>query len=395
MNRPLNCLALCLTLCSTAQARSPSDAPRLPAPQGRVIRVDDVEQLYRAVAAIKSGTTIVLRKGEYRLHRPIHFAGQGLKQIALRGETGRSDDVVVRGAGMNNLAVHHGVLANAVDGLLVADMTIGWVGYHPIAVQPKCRRVHIRNCRLVDAGEQFIKASSGGDGTGVDNGIVEYCTLEYTKTGPPNGYTNGVDVHGGDHWIIRDNLFRNIRTPPGAKYKHVPAVLMWNGASDTICENNTFVNCDRAIAFGLVKKEKFPDHRGGVIRNNFIYVDKGAVPHADVGIFVVSPGAKVLHNTILLNGSYPNAIETRWAATKNVVVHNNLTDARITPREQSQVHLNGNVTNASGSMFQSPRDGDLHARGAPPRAATHPDCKLDWDGKPRGRQRTTVGADEP
>ena len=88
----------------------------------------------------------------------------------------------------------------------------------------------IHNVRLVNAGQQFIKASPDGAGGGVDNGIVEYSVIEYDTTASDD-YTNGVDVHTGDNWIIRHNLFRNIRAPQGALAG--PAILMWNASTNT------------------------------------------------------------------------------------------------------------------------------------------------------------------
>lgn len=377
-------------------ARAPEDAPRLPPPTGKIVRVADVRQLYQALGKLTSETTILLEKGVYQLDKPVHVAGEGLRDIAIRGATGRWEDVVLRGAGMGDRAVYHGVLADSVQGLLVADVTIGWVGYHPVALQPKCKDVRIYHCRLVDAGEQFIKASSDGKGSGVDDGIVEYCVMEYTDFGPEDGYTNGVDVHGGKRWRIRHNRFRNIRTPRGARYKHVPAVLMWNGAADTICEANTFINCDRGIAFGLTQRDQFPDHRGGVIRNNFVYVAGNEVPHADAGICVAGPETKVLHNTVLLSGGYPNAIEVRWALSQDVVVANNLVDGRIAPRDGAVIEQQGNVTSAGRFQFKDRSAGDLHLQSFAASLYAEPrqDCPRDWDGEARDKRRVTVGADE-
>lgn len=396
MSRVIILITASFVCAAFTYARSPDDAAALPKAKGNVVTVSDVEALYRAVASLESNTTIVLRKGTYQLHRPIHLSKPDLRNIAIRGETGSFDDVIIRGAGMNNKDVYHGVLAEGVERLLIADLTIGWVGYHPIALHASCRGVRVYHCRLVDAGEQFIKASSDRKGGGADDGVVEYCVLEYTKNGPPNGYTNGVDVHGGKNWIIRHNLFRNIRTPTGAQYKHVPAVLMWNGAKNTICEANTFVNCDRAIAFGLVRRAAFLDHEGGIIRNNFIYVSEGEVPHVDTGIFVASPRTKVLHNTILLNGGYANAIETRWASTTGVQVLNNLTDARILARNGAQMSPRGNVVDADPKAFKRASIGDLHIEsGIAATTQALSDCPLDWDGQERNSTQTTVGADEP
>ena len=57
-----------------------------------------------------------------------------------------------------------------------------------------------------------MKSSPDGAGGGVDNGIVRYSVFEYVTTSRDD-YTNGVDVHTGDNWIIRHNLFHNIRAP--------------------------------------------------------------------------------------------------------------------------------------------------------------------------------------
>ena len=120
--------------------------------------------------------------------------------------------------------------------------------------------------------------------------------------------------------------------------------IVWNGARDTICEANTFLNCDRAIALGLVQRARYLDHKGGIVRNNFIYATKREVPHLDSGITIQSPGAKVLHNTILHDGGYPDAIETRWPTTTNVEVINNLTDGKVTARDGASMKIANNPT---------------------------------------------------
>lgn len=384
-----------LILADGVQARAPSDAPALPAPAGKVVKVSNVQELYRAASGVQSGTTIFLQKGTYNLDNLVHIAGSK-KNIAIRGATGKYEDVVLRGPGLAQNKVRFGIMADQTDGLVIADLTIGWVGAHPIMIQPPCKNIHIYHCRLVDAGEQFVKASSNGKGGGADNGKVEYCLLEYTGNSPANGYTNGVDVHGGKNWIIRHNFFRNIRTSANAANKHVPAVLMWNGAANTICECNTFINCDRAIAFGLDQK-KFPDHQGGIIRNNFIWVGKGEVKNVDAGIYVVSPGTKVLHNTIILNGGYPNAIETRFGVTKNVEVVNNVVDGAIVARDGARMTNIGTVSGAKPAWFRDYRAGDLHLTAGTPvkPAKAHLNCTEDWDGSRRGSPRTMPGAHDP
>jgi hypothetical protein len=391
-------LVLLLTVTAPAFGRAPQDAPRLPRPQGSVVVVADVESLYRAVAGLKSNTTILLQRGNYRLSRPVYLkASSQLKDVAIRGATGDFQDVVLVGAGMGNRKVGVGILAEMVDGLLIADMTIGWVGFHPIALSPnEVRNVHVYHCRLVDAGEQFVKVNFTNPATAIHNGVVEYCLIEYTNFGPAGGYTNGVDVLGGYNWVIRHNLFRNIRSEQSGRMAG-PSVLAWKGAANTRCEQNTFVNCDRSIVFGLERSEGVPDHRGGIIANNFIVVNKDQTPRADAGIDVWdSPGTRILHNTVLLQGAYPNAIEVRWESSKNVVVQNNLTDAGITGRDGAQFLGIGNQRGATPEMFKKAATGDLHLV-AGVRTATVPrvpDCTTDWDGADRGAT-TAAGAVDP
>src|SRR5205085_11087326 len=114
-------------------------------------------------------------------------------------------------------------------------------------------------------------ANPDSSGRGIDYGLVEYSAFEFSNTSR-DYYTNGVDVFTGTGWVIRNSLFRNIRAPQGQMAG--PAILMWRGSRDTLVEGNTFVNCQREIAFGL--EDTTPnDHTGGTIRNNFIYRDPG------------------------------------------------------------------------------------------------------------------------
>ena len=117
-----------------------------------------------------------------------------------------------------------------VTSITIANLTIRDVYSHPIILNAGTQTPLIHNLRLVNAGQQFIKANPDGAGGGVDNGLVEYSIIEYTSTAR-NYYTNGVDVHTGRNWIIRHNLFRNIRAPQGQLAG--PAILMWNASSGT------------------------------------------------------------------------------------------------------------------------------------------------------------------
>lgn len=260
---------MCVALASAVRATAGPAAPPSPLPiTGTVVQVATVQQLQNAVASIASNTTILIAPGTYQLTSPLYVNGS-FTNVAIRGATGNRDDVVLVGRGMTvDGGVPFGIWTGGnVRGVTIANLTIRDVYSHPIILNGGTQSPLIHNVRLVNAGQQFIKANPDGAGGGVDNGVVEYSVMEYATTSR-DYYTNGVDVHRGDNWIIRHNLFRNIRAPQGQLAG--PAILMWNASTGSLVDGNTFIDCQREIALGLI--ERTPnDHTGGVVRNNFIY----------------------------------------------------------------------------------------------------------------------------
>jgi hypothetical protein len=372
-------------------------APPLPPPGGTIVNVSTVGQLQQAVAAMASNTTIVLAPGTYQLSSTLYINGT-FTNVGIRGATGNRDDVVIVGKGMsaaNDGGVPFGIwVGGDVRGVTIADLTIRDVWYHPIILNAGTQSPLIHNVRLVNAGQQFVKSNPDGAGGGVNNGIVEYSIIEYATTSRDD-YTNGVDVHTGANWIVRHNLFRNIRAPQGLLAG--PAILMWNGSSNSIVDGNTFVNCQREIAMGLI--ERTPnDHTGGIVRNNFIY--RASSVAGDAAILVAdSPNTQVLQNSVLISGTYPNAIEYRFANTSGATIANNLLDGLVQARDGAAGSVSGNSGAASAAMFVDPANGDLHLKptaaaalnkiAAPPAGAP-----TDWDGQVRPPGATDIGADE-
>jgi PKD repeat protein len=379
----------------------PPTAPPLPAPSGAVVNVATVAQLQTAVASLTSGSTVVIQPGVYRLTSELRVRNN-VTNVAIRGATANRNDVVILGSGMAtpgiNIALH---VENAQD-VLIANLSIGETYYHPIQLHGEsgAERVRIYNVRLFDAGQQFLKSSVNPQNPdGVDDALVEYSLIEYTTIGTSHGYTEGIDVHHGANWVIRYNLFRNVHVPATARDKYRPAILMWSGSRDTLVFRNTFINCERAIIFGLGPQNGYAhSHSGGAIINNFIYRTEPV--NADAGISVWdSPNTRVLNNTVLLNGTYPNAIEYRFPGTTGVEIANNLTDAAIAQRDAAQAAVFTNYTAATPGLFNDPARLDLHLRPdalvAIDKGTTLRDVTVDWDGDPRpGGVATDIGADE-
>jgi hypothetical protein len=389
-------VALALIVTTTVAIAGPTTpAPPLPAPSGAIVNVSTVAQLQNAVAGITSNTTIVVAPGTYNLTTTLYVNGT-FSNVGIRGATNNREDVVLVGKGMSagsDGGVPFGIwVGGNVNGVTIANLTVRDIYYHPIMLNAGAQAPLVHNVRLVNAGQQLLKANPNGSGGGVDNGIVEYSVFEYDTTSKDD-YTNGVDVHTGDNWIIRHNLFRNIRAPQGQLAG--PAILMWNASTGTLVDGNTFINCQREIALGLI--ERTPnDHTGGIVRNNFIY---RTVP-GDSAIYVAdSPNTQVLHNTILISGTYNNPIEYRFPHTTGTVIANNILDGSIAARDGAAGSVSGNYTSATAALFVNPATGDLHLKStasavlnkiaAPPSAAGP-----DWDGQARPAGATDIGADE-
>jgi hypothetical protein len=367
----------------------------LPPPSGQIVQVSTLAQLQNAVAGIASHTTIVIGPGTYNLATPLYINGS-FTNVGIRGATGNRDDIVLVGKGMN-AATDGGVpfgiwVGGNVQGVTIAHLTIRDVYYHPIMLNAGAHSPLIHNVRLINAGQQLLKSSPDGAGGGVDNGIVEYSAFEYATTSR-DYYTNGVDVHTGDNWIIRHNLFRNIRAPQGQLAG--PAILMWNHSTNTLVDGNTFLDCQREIALGLI--ERTPnDHSGGIIRNNFIY-RSGA---GDSAIYVAdSPNTQVLHNSIFVSGTYPSPIEYRFPHTTGVAIANNVLDGRVQARDGAAGSVSGNHTTATAALFVNAAMGDLHLKPTATallnRIATPlANAAVDWDGHTRPAGGTDIGADE-
>jgi hypothetical protein len=332
-----------------------------------------------------AATQIIITPGTYELDAPLIITRRGL---TLRGESGDRNSVILRGQGPSR-GINHIVLVQASD-FVLADLTVGWVRHHAVQVQGEldADRPRFSNVRFADTGQQLLKVSGSTDEDhSSDQGIVENSLFEYTSGVAPSYYTAGIDVHRGQAWIVRDNLFRGIRSPDDRVAEH--AIHFWSGAGHTVVERNVLLNVDRGIGFGLGDR----GHRGGIIRNNMIV----AVRDVGIGLETAS-GVLVAHNTVL-SKAYPNAIEARFAGTNGTIIQNNLTNAGITLRDGGQARILGNVTDAKNAWFADVATADLRLKlgigGVVDAGLALPQVELDIDCEPRSASVVPdIGADE-
>ena len=294
------------------------------------------------------GDTILIANGTYRLDDILAVrAGD----ITIGSQSGDRDAVILTGDGMNGAQQQHGFWVDA-NNVTIRDITISDVRNHCIQTNVDVDGLHVINCILKDAGEQILKVPRGEVLSPSENGIVENCLFEYSAGIGPRYYIGGVDCHFAKGWIVRNNVFKYIKSPEQEIAEH--AIHFWNDSENTLVEKNVIINCDRGIGFGLGSSR----HSGGIICNNMIYHDES---FGDVGISLESsPDTQVYNNSIFYENDYYSAIEYRFPETKDVYIANNLTNKVIWQRDGATGTIDNNITDAMSSWFSGVSNGDLH-----------------------------------
>ncbi len=287
--------------------------PPLPPPEAPTVTISTEQALRHQALHAAPGTTILIAAGTYTMNDYVHLVNNGL---ALRGGSGKRDDVVLDFGGMDS--GHFGILVSASD-VTIADLTIRNAQDHGVSIQGADRPI-LYNLRVLDTGDQLIKVNPAGNGS--EDGLLACSRLEYT-TAAPDEYTNGISAHQAHRWVVRDNQWYRIRTPGNAP---IPTILFWSGSSDTVIERNLLVDCYQGIAFGNASHGS-GDHTGGIVRNNMIYA---SLPHDTVLDMVHARGWLVAHNTALLLNPSPGltwGMEARFPDSTGIFAYN-LTNMR-------------------------------------------------------------------
>jgi hypothetical protein len=330
---------------------------------------------------------VLVADGTYRLTQDLWM---NVPDVTLRGASGDRTRVVLDGSA----GIYIGITVSA-DDVTIADVTLRSFDEHCVHVlghwDDGLERFVLYRSALFDAANaQTLKVSGGADMNPTHDGVVACNHIGYTTTAASD-YTNGISMHHGIGWVIRDNTFENVRAPGDAFTG--PAILVWSASRDTIVERNLILNCYRGIAFGNPSHGS-GDHVGGVIRNNFV---ARSVP-GDVGLELAnSTGAVVAFNTLALLGPMDSeqaaeavgATDGRWVG--------NLMTSYIAFRDGAGGDEQGNVTTAAAGWFADADAGDLHLTGAAGPALGAASCIAevpeDIDGEPRTGS-CDVGADE-
>lgn len=379
-------------------------APPLAKPEGQVIRVSTVEELFRAADEVKSGGTIFVADGHYLMPRYFEIHTDG---VTLRSESGRRENVILDGKDSRHVEL---VGITGCAGVTIADLTIQNIRANGFKINSDrfATRVTIRNCVIHNIWERGVKGpavrAEDRDRFRPSDCRIEFCLFyndhakrfdddpaDTPKTFDGN-YVGGVDAMYPRRWTICDNVFVGIQ---GRSRAARGAVFLWQEAEECVVERNVIIDCDSGVCLGnSYKPADIPVHATRcVVRNNFV------TRCPEQGILAdFTRDCRIVHNTVHDPESRLRRLIRLVHENEGLVVGNNLlTGPAMSVETRSRVRMIGNVNREMDEAFEDAGAGNLHLKrpvagvvdAADPAAAE----ALDIDNQHRDA-KPDVGADE-
>ncbi len=343
-------------------------APPLPKPQGQVIHVKNVQELFRAAEAIEPGGTIMIADGHYFMPRYFELHTD---DITMRSASGKRENVILDGS-----KSMHGELVGVsrCSGVTIADLTIQNIKYNGFKINSnlEAHRVTIHNCVIHNIWQRGVKGPAVPEERAAElcprSCRIQHCLFYNDRpkqfsddpTDRPNtfrgNYIGGIDAMQCRRWTISDNVFYGIRGRTGEARG---AVFLWQDSRDCVIERNVILNCDAGICLGNSHRKQFPIHcTGCVVRNNFL------TKTPENGILAdYTKDCMIAHNTIHDPGSRLKRLIRLVHTNDGLVVANNLLSGPPMRIEtKSAVDFRGNVTRVVTGAFTDAAHGDLHLK---------------------------------
>jgi hypothetical protein len=379
-------------------------APQLPPPEGEVLYVRNVDELFAAAEKVKPGGTILLADGHYKLPRYFEIRTDG---VTVRGASGDRQRVILDGA-----ESRHGELVGITgcSGVTIAHLTIQNVRFNGFKLNSdrRCHRVTIYDCVIHNVWQRGVKAPFTPpelqEELSPRDCRIQFCLFYNDRpkkwTDDPtdrpdtfNGnYVGGIDAMQARGWIISDNVFWGIRGRTGEARG---AIFLWMDSRDCRVERNVIVACDSGICLGNSHRSRFPIHATAcLVRNNFIV---GAPENGILADY--TRDCKIVHNTVHCPESRLRRLIRLVHDNEGLLVaHNLLSGPDIRIETESPIRLVGNFSGEVSQYFRDIGRGDLHLMGPIKERACQvprlPEAMEDFDRHQRSPV-THVGADEP
>lgn len=333
-----------------------TDSPIYRARQNQVTVTSD-QDWESVLSNAEPNTEILLADGVYNFTRDAVWMEQA--DLTIRSESGNRDAVILQGKGLRERG--EGLMI-AGPNVTIADLTIQETRNHGVSIKPEVNGTgtHMYNLEMRDIGTQFVKGSGGGVN---GDGLLACSSLGYSPGVVEGDYIAAIDVFNAVDWVVRDNYIYNfmgdgsgceVDINCGTYDTTHSAILFWQDTSNLTIERNIIVDSFRSITLGLGTPVD-----GAVVRNNFIYQ---SVP-GDAGIELWdADNVLIEHNTVIVNGGYPGAIE--YGGADNLTLRNNLITSPPLDRSGSRgantnVVTEGNITNATVADLIAPGDPHL------------------------------------
>ncbi len=364
------------------------------------VRVSTFEELREAVANCSPGDRIVLAAGKYHVTSSLYVAQPN---VVVRGQTGRPEDVVLHGDGMNTDTGMRTCVSMAADGVELRDLTIRDFWQYGVMLSGRRSwrslpdRLVLRNLRIENCGTRHIKGVDSRDySEGVRIEKVHFRqTVKYRRRpGHPvdsSNYIGGIDCMKAKDWIIRDCRFEGIR---GATGGGRGAIFMWIGSVNPTIERNVIVGCGAGICLGNGHNPDGVYHvTGGIVRNNVIY-HPGPWRPVELGF---TKDVKFVHNTVYAAGEDSRTIDiydTEKVPTRGLLLQNNLIRGQVSNRAKGEVTVGENLIgrDVKAEWFEDPPAGNLALTKAAPAEVRRARRLEDVPEDIAGRKRP---ADEP
>lgn len=319
------------------------------------ITVNNTKQLLKAIrqANKQHNTAIYLTSGHYQVKQTIQITANNIALIAIDKNP---FNTIISGQGMRKTLGVDNLIRVSGSYFYLNGLTLENAGNHLIQIAGEKRANYpvIQNSILQNGYEQLLKVTYNlkkPDNYSIQ-GRVENCLFRYTAGIGPNYYIGGIDAHGIQNWIIKNNIFENIASP--AKHIAEHAIHIWNNSKNNKVINNTIINSDRGIGFGMRNKQHVNLKYGnlaGEITNNIIYHENNKHPYADVGIILEdSIDTIITKNIIVLEHSYNAAIEYRFPMTSNILIANNVVNKAIKQRNNAQALIIENTISSKAAI---------------------------------------------
>jgi hypothetical protein len=327
---------------------------------------DTIYEIENAMRGYAPGDEIVILPGTYYEEAYLRFERGA---VTVRGFTGDAADVVIQGPGINTNADPREGLVLISDDVTVKDLTVRgfyWNGIH-VQGESDCDRPIIRNVRIIDCGERYIKGSTNTSSASavVDNLLIENVYMEQITAlsgHPDNDYVGGIDMMGLNAPVIRDCIGKNIK---GATGGGRGAIFLWNGINNCTVERNRIYGCDRSICIGnpaAPSHAYMPNYHstGGIVRNNF--ATRGAYIALEL---CFTKDLKVYYNTIYsADASYFRTVHIYDSAgqTTNLQLAYNIIRGQILDNASGTWYSTGDITGSTpqANWFVDPSTADLH-----------------------------------